>query len=388
MIPLLFSLLAVGGVETGLDVLVAEDFAPLKGKTVAVLTNHSALDRHGRHLTDHLIGRKDFELKAFLAPEHGFAGKLDREGIAHGTDARTGLTVYSLYGKTKEPTAEMLDGVDVLLFDIQDIGTRFYTYQTTMLYAMRVCARLKVAVMVLDRPNPIGGERVAGPVLDADRFSFTGSFPMPVGHGMTLGETALMFQAEEKLDLDLKVIACKGWRRDQRFDETGLMWINPLPNMRNLKQALLYPAIGLLEFTNLSVGRGTDAPFEHFGAPWLQPVAFCKRLNAADLPGVRFVPHHFTPESGPYKGERCGGVWLSLRDAETWEPVRTSYVIYRTLQQMYPDDYRGERYLRLLGNARSFEQLNKDVPIDNILAREAKERTRFMKIRGKHLLYE
>jgi len=372
-------------VETGLDFMVASRFASLKGKTVAILTNHSALDRTGKHLVDLLPTNRDFHLKAFLAPEHGFQGRLDRENLADGEEETTGCTIYSLYGKNRKPSAAMLAGVDVLLFDIQDIGTRFYTYQTTMLYAMQACAEFGVDFMVLDRPNPLGGLRCEGPVLDSDLRSFVGAFPMPVLHGMTMGELATLFQAQLGLNLKLTVVPCKGWRRDWLFDRTGLVWIDPSPNIRNLKQAILYPAIGLLEYTNLSVGRGTDTPFEHFGAPWLEAVPLARKLNAAGLAGIRFVPHFFVPESGPYKGESCGGVYLMLTDARTFDPILTSYTIFQMLHQQAA--YAGERYLKLLGNRRSFEALMKGEEPAQIRQQEQQQIDLFREKRRAALLY-
>jgi len=371
-------------VSTGLDALVDDGFARLKGRRVAVLTNHSAIDRNGVHLTEHLK-RSGLAVTAFLAPEHGFEGLLDRENIAHGRDRETGLQIYSLYGETKRPTPEMLAGADTLLFDIQDIGTRFYTYQTTMLYAMQACAEAGLRFIVLDRPNPIGGERVAGPMLDADQHAFTGAFPMPVVHGMTMGELARMFRSELSLDLQLEVIVCKGWRREMGFAETGLIWIDPSPNMRNVKQAILYPAIGLLERTNLSVGRGTDAPFERFGAPWLVPAGFCRELNAIGLPGIRFIPHFFTPTSGPYANERCGGPWLMLEDGDRFEPIRTAYTIYRALREI--EAYDDSRFGALLVNDRTLSALRGTKPIDAILEEEKAALEQFHTTRSEYLIY-
>lgn len=384
---LVCAILMTQPVKTGLDELIASGYACLQGKSVAVLTNHSALDAQGRHLITHLVRQDAFRIKAFLAPEHGFKGILDEERIPDHIDPGTQLPVYSLYGEHKRPTAEMLAGVDVLLFDIQDIGTRFYTYQTTLLHALEACAELGVEVIVLDRPNPLGGVRCEGPLLDADKFSFVGAFPMPVIHGMTMGELAEMFRAERHLEVKLTVIPCTQWQRDMLFDQTGLVWINPSPNMRSLTQAILYPAVGMLEYTNISVGRGTDTPFERLGAPWIEPVSCARALNAAQLPGVTFVPFFFTPVSGPYQGERCGGIQIFLLDRVTFDPIRTAYTIFTHLEKTYPKTFDGAPLLRLLGNQVSFDALRAGQPIAQILAAERQRLSAFLEIRKKYLIY-
>ena len=371
---------------TGLDVLVKSDFALLKGKTVAVITNHSALDAQGKHLTELILGREEFRILAFLSPEHGFKGELDQAIIADDREAQSGLTIYSLYGKTKRPTSEMLAGLDVLVFDIQDIGTRFYTYQSTLLYAMESCAKAKVSFIVLDRPNPIGGNRYDGPMLDGDKLSFTGAFPMPVLHGMTMGELALMFNGELQLGLDLRIINCKNWQRES-FEHTGLVWINPSPNIRKLEQAFLYPAVALLEYCNISVGRGTDAPFERFGAPWLDPASFCHVLNQANLPGLRFIAHYFVPESGPYTGETCGGVFLDVTDRDRFDPILTGYTLFRALLAQYSRHFNHEPFLKLLGNDQTYQRLLRGDALGKILRKERSDLTVFKAVRKKYLLY-
>ena len=374
-------------VETGLDRLVKDDFGPLKGRSVAFLINHSAVDGQGRHLTELLKGRKDFEVKAFLAPEHGFRGHLEQEHIAHATEKQSGVVIYSLYGDHRKPTAEMLAEVDLLVFDIQDIGTRFYTYQTTLRYAMEACAENGVSLMLLDRPNPIGGVICDGPVLDSDKLSFVGSFPMPVIHGMTLGEMAHMFRGELGLTLSLQVMAMKGWRREMRFDGTGLPWIDPSPNIRNLNQAVLYPAIGMLEATNLSVGRGTDTPFQWFGAPWLDGIGFCRELNGSNLPGLGFVPHSLTPDKGPFAGHRCDGVQIFLKQENRFDPILTSYAIFRLLLKRHGDVYQPEKYMRLMGNHKTYTALLGSQPLASVRKANEEARDRFAKLRQKYLLY-
>ena len=264
---------------TGLDVLRAQGFAPLQGKRVGLVTNHTGRARDGSSAIDLLHAAKNVKLVALFGPEHGIRGVLDANVPAE-TDDATGLPIYSLYGDTRRPTTAMLEGIDTLVIDLQDIGARFYTYMTTMAFVMEEAAKRKLPVVVLDRPNPVNGFQVEGPALDKAALSFVGYFPMPIRHGMTLGELARLFNAENKIGADLTVVPLKNWRREDWFDDTGLPWINPSPNMRNLVQATLYPGIGAIEDTNLSVGRGTDTPFEQVGAPWVDGVKLADALNA------------------------------------------------------------------------------------------------------------
>jgi len=372
-----------------MDRLLESECAQLDGKRIAVLTNHTAIDGNGVHLIEHLLKSPNTQIVSILAPEHGFFGKLDQEHIPDSQHAGSGLKIFSLYGETRKPTPQMLEGVDLLLFDIQDIGVRFYTYATTLLYAMEVCDTLGLEVLVLDRPNPLGGVRVTGPMLDTDKYSMTGSFPMPVVHGMTMGEMALMFRGERFTKLKLRVIECRKWNRTLSFEKTGLLWINPSPNMRNLRQAQLYAAIGLLEFTNVSVGRGTDTPFEVFGAPWIEPCNFVTALKQKSIQGVAFVPTFFTPTSGPYAHERCGGMQILLEDPETLDPIDFSYKLYRLLKERYPENYKSERYIRLLANQQALDLLNRpSEPLVKVRSSEQSDLESFMKTRGKYLIYE
>ncbi len=387
ILPVLLFAFTWAQVQTGLDRLAAGRFAPLQGKTIGVLTHAAAVDREGRHITQVLADGEGFHIKAWFSPEHGFESKLDQATIPDQKEAVSGAIIYSLYGKTRKPTPAMLEGIDLMLLDVQDVGVRFYTYQTTLLYAMEACAAAGVDMLVLDRPNPIGGTRCEGPMLDADRLSFVGRFPMPLIHGMTMGEIARMFQAENKIAIEPRVQKMAGWRRDMLFEETGLPWVNPSPNMRNPNQALLYPAIGLLETTNLSVGRGTDTPFERLGAPWIEPVSLCAKLNAARLPGVRFVPHFFTPESGPYHGQRCGGLQILLRDPRGFDPITTGYRLFQTLRLEYAKDYETGGLIRLLGNQKTLEMLMTGVPIAEIRMKERQELKAFRSLRKRYLSY-
>ncbi len=295
------------------------------------------------------------ELKALFSPEHGLEGKLDVAKIGDTQDARTGLPVFSLYGENRTPTPESLQGLDTLVFDIQDIGARFYTYISTMGNAMRAAAEHQLRFVVLDRPNPINGVDVEGPVLDDGSQSFVGFHTLPVRHGMTVGELAAMFNDELRLGVDLQVIPVEGWRRQDYFDRTGLLWVNPSPNMRSLAEAVLYPGIGLLETTNLSVGRGTDTPFEVIGAPWLDGIELARLLNQSGLEGVRFVPVRFTPASSKYAGQLCGGVNIVVVDRSRFRPVRTGLEIARHLQRLYPQDWEAPKFNGLLSDRQTLE---------------------------------
>jgi uncharacterized protein YbbC (DUF1343 family) len=338
------------GVLTGIDVLVRDNFAPLKGRRVGLITNHTGQSRDGKSTVELLRGAPDVKLVALFSPEHGFEGKLDVSKIGDASDPTSGLPIYSLYGETRRPTKESLQGLDTLVFDIQDIGARFYTYPSTMALAMEVAAEHGLRFVVLDRPNPINGVDVDGPLLDAGKESFVGFHTIPVRHGLTMGELALLYNRERNLKANLQMVQVEGWRRRDYFDATGLPWINPSPNMRSLTEALLYPGIGLLETTNLSVGRGTNTPFEVLGAPWIDARQLAAELNAADLAGVRFVPLYFMPDSSKFKGERCGGVNVVITNRELFEPLRTGFSIAVALRKLYPQQWEVGGYARLLAN--------------------------------------
>lgn len=345
------------GVLTGIDVLKRDGFRQLAGCKVGLITNHTGQDRDGVSTVKLLHDAQNLELVTLFSPEHGFAGKLDVSKIGDSTDETTGLKVLSLYGETRRPSAAMVAGLDTLVFDIQDIGTRFYTFVSTMGEAMKAAAEHKLRFVVLDRPNPINGIDVAGPMLDAGRESFVGFHRLPVRHGLTVGELALLFKAELNLDLDLQVIPCEGWRRVDFWDATGLTWINPSPNMRSLTEALLYPGMGLLETTNVSVGRGTDTPFEVLGAPWLDGRKLAAELNASGLSGVRFVPIKFAPTASTFANQPCGGVNVVITDRSKFEPLRTGFEIAAALRRLYPKDWKADGYLRLLGSQSTHQAL-------------------------------
>jgi uncharacterized protein YbbC (DUF1343 family) len=336
----------------GIDVLERDGFELLRGRRVGLITNHTGVNRAGVRTAQLLQAAPHVELVALLSPEHGIAGQLDEAAIADGRDEETGVPIWSLYGASRRPTPERLAGIDTLVFDIQDIGTRFYTYISTMAYALEAAAAAGLSFVVLDRPNPINGLDVDGPVLDAGRECFVGCHPLPVRHGMTVGELATLFRDERSLQsLNLTVVRLEGWRRADFFDATGLVWINPSPNMRSPAEALLYPGVGLLETTNVSVGRGTDTPFEVIGAPWLDGTRLARELHAADLPGVRFIPIHFTPQSSKFAGEACSGIRLIITSWAQFDPLRTGLELAVTLRRLYPEQWDVESYDRLLLNA-------------------------------------
>ena len=373
---------------TGVDVLERNGFAELNGKRVALITNHTGLSRDGRSTIRLLHDAPDVELVRIFSPEHGIEGKLDIPNIDDATEAGTGIPIFSLYGEVRGPTAEMLDGIDVVVFDIQDIGTRFYTYISTMGTSMEAAARHGVRFLVLDRPNPINGLNVAGPVLEDGLQSFVGYHALPIRHGMTVGELALMFRDELELELDLEVVAVSGWRRSEYFDETGLTWINPSPNMRSLRAAILYPGIGLLETTNVSVGRGTATPFEIFGAPWIDGADLADKLNALDFPGVEFAEEAFTPDASTFANEACGGVRITITNRDRIEPLVIGFSIAQQLLLDYPDNWQTERYNRLLGNTAVLDALLAGADLRSIEALYRDGLETFLERRNEFLLYD
>ncbi len=377
-----------GAVLTGIDVLERDEFQQLSGARIGLLTNHTGITRDGRSSIRLLNNAENVEVVRLFSPEHSLSGKLDIEIIGDSLDASSGIQVVSLYGEVRRPTAEMLQDIDTIVFDIQDIGTRFYTYISTMGNAMIAAADNGIRFVVLDRPNPINGIDVAGPVLDDGLQSFVGFHTLAVRHGMTVGEIALMLKAELKLDLDLKVVEMYGWQRAQFFDDTGLTWINPSPNMRSLTEALLYPGIGLLETTNLSVGRGTATPFEVFGAPWLDGERFAKNLAALGLPGVTFDAIEFTPDASKFAGETCGGIRITINDRARFESLTTGFAIAHQLRLDYPEIWQIEPYLRLLGNAATLDALQAGHTVAEIKNAYQAGLDNFITRRAAFLLYE
>ncbi|MBQ97181.1 MAG: hypothetical protein CMP30_04180 [Roseibacillus sp.] len=329
----------VGNVLSGIDVLIASDFAPLNGLRVGLITNPTGLNRDRRSTIDLLHGAPSVKLVSLFGPEHGIRGTRDGK-VEDGFDDRTGLPVHSLYaGKDRrKPSPEHLKEIDALVFDMQDIGCRFYTYLSTMGLAMEAAKEAGIRFIVLDRVNPLGGIKVAGPLRDGEQ-KFVAFHDIPVQHGMTAGELAKLYQSELYPELDLLVVPLRHWKRSMRFDETGLPWVKPSPNMPNLAAATLYPGIGLLEFTNLSVGRGTSLPFEIVGAPYIVADDLALHLTSRKLPGLEFVPIRFTPESSVFEGEECGGVRILLKDPSLCESPRLGLALGQALRKLYPDHW-------------------------------------------------
>jgi uncharacterized protein YbbC (DUF1343 family)/CubicO group peptidase (beta-lactamase class C family) len=374
-------------VLTGIDVLERDNFKPLAGMRVGLVTNHTGRNRAGRQTIDVLHKAQGVRLVALFAPEHGIRGLVD-EKVSDEKDEKTGLPIYSLYGETRRPKLEQLKDLDALVFDIQDIGTRFYTYISTLGYVMEEAARARLPVFVLDRPNPIGGVEVEGPVADADKLSFIAYHRIPVRHGMTIGELARLFNEERKIGCDLRVIKMEKWRRGMWLDATNLTWVNPSPNMRSLGQATLYPGVGLLEMTNLSVGRGTDTPFEIIGAPWLDGQRLASYLNNRKIAGVRFVPVRFTPKSSVFRNEECGGVNLIITDRARLRPVQMGLEIAIALRRLYPAEWKVEDYARLLVNTETHAAVKRIDEPEAIMRLWADELSEFRRARSRALLYQ
>jgi uncharacterized protein YbbC (DUF1343 family) len=373
-------------VQTGIDVLTGEKFEPLTGLRVGLITNHSGIDSAGRRTVDLLHKAPNVKLVAIFSPEHGFSGKADRRVLST-KEPLTGLPVYSLYGAIVRPTQKMLAGLDALVFDIQDAGARFYTYITTMGYAMEACAKKGIPFYVLDRPNPITASIVQGPILDRNLRSFTGYFPLPVRHGMTVGELATLFNAEMKIGAKLHVIKMRGYERNHWYDETGLLWLNPSPNLRTLTEAILYPGVAMVESSNMSVGRGTSTPFELLGAPWIAGEELASYLNNRRIKGIRFMPVEFTPATSPFKNQLCHGVQIALLDRQILDSPALGVEIVSALYWLYPKDFQLDKTLGLIGS-REVLQTIKDGQDPVAIAQNWQEPLeQFYKLRSKYLLY-
>jgi uncharacterized protein YbbC (DUF1343 family)/CubicO group peptidase (beta-lactamase class C family) len=374
-------------VLSGLDALRADRFAPLRGKRVGLVTNHTGRARDGATAIDLFFESKEVRLAALFSPEHGIRGVLDAN-VPSEKDQKTGLVIHSLYGDTRRPTAAMLDGLDAIVIDLQDIGARFYTYITTTAFVLEEAAKRNLPVFVLDRPNPINGYLVEGPGLDKSLTEFIGYFPgMPVRHGMTLGEMARLFNGENKIGAALTVIPMQNWDRGRWFDETGLPWINPSPNMRNLLQATLYPGVGAIEYSNISVGRGTDTPFEQLGAPWIDGVRLAELLNARSIPGVRFYPVRFTPTASKYAKEECQGVFMVVTDRAALRPVRLGVELASALNKLYGARFELEPSEKLIGARDTITRIRAgEDPVAIVTSWGAAE-SRWRLLRAKYLLY-
>ena len=373
---------------TGLDVWEAGGFRALQGKRVGLITNHTGVDRKGRRNIDRMLA-SGVKITALFSPEHGILGKEDQPDIVSSQDLATGIHVWSLYeGKNRRPSPEMLRGVDLLVFDIADVGTRFYTYISTMAYAMEEAAKAKIPFFILDRPNPITGIHVEGPMLDRDQKSFTGYFPMPVRHGMTVGELATMFNAENRIGAALTVVKMEGWNRAEWFDSTGLPWVDPSPNIRSLNAALLYPAVAMLEYAkNYSVGRGTDAPFEQVGAEFIDGAALSQELNLRAVPGLKTYPVAFRPGSSVLAAKQVQGVRFSITNRELLDTGRMGVELMAALEKLYPGKLNMSANLPLIGDSALIREVQQSRPMERVFDRQGETLKAFRTLRAKYLLY-
>ncbi|MFC4736968.1 exo-beta-N-acetylmuramidase NamZ domain-containing protein [Bacillus daqingensis] len=378
--------------KLGVDVLMEDELELVEGKNVGLITNPTGVDQELNNIVDVLFEHPDVELTALYGPEHGIRGDAQAgEYVESYIDEQTGLPVYSLYGETRQPTEEMLEDVDVLLYDIQDVGTRFYTYIYTMAYVMEAAEEYDIPVVVLDRPNPINGEAVEGPVLDPDFESFVGLYPIPLRHGMTSGELAYFFNEEFDINADLSVVEMEGWERWMYYDDTPLHWVLQSPNMPTLDTALVYPGAALIEGTNASEGRGTTKPFELLGAPFVNSTELAAELNALELPGVTFRAASFTPTISKHQGTLSNGVQIHIEDRDAFQPVETGLHIVQTMLELYPNEFEflGTNFFdNLIGNSYVRENLLNGVPADEIISKWQDELDDFMDVRADYLLYE
>ena len=375
-----------GGVLSGLDVLEAQHFAPLAGLRVGLITNQTGVDAAGRRTVDVLAQAPNLRLVALFSPEHGLAGTRD-EKVASSTDAATGLAVHSLYGDVKRPTKAMLAGMDALVFDIQDAGVRYYTYITTLAYAMEAAAGSGIKVFVLDRPDPLNAVTVQGPVLDSGLRSFAGYYPLSTRHGMTVGEIARLFNREAGIGAALTVVPMAGYQRAQWFDQTGFRWINPSPNLRSLREAILYAGVGFIEGANVSVGRGTDAPFELVGAPWINGEALADYLTGRQIPGVRFRAARFTPDSSAYQGRPCAGVRIELVDRDALDAPELGIELVAALRRLYGETFEAERTAGMIGSHSVLQLILSGVDPHVVRSSWQPELDAFQRQRAAYLIY-
>jgi uncharacterized protein YbbC (DUF1343 family)/CubicO group peptidase (beta-lactamase class C family) len=384
-----------GDVSNGIDILEDHGYSELRDDKpqpvrVGLVTNQTAVDSHGRRTIDVLAHAAGVQLVAIFSPEHGIAGKLDTTDVSNSRDEVTGVPIYSVYGGTdakRRPSDQALSNLDVIVYDIQDIGVRFYTYESTLGYFLEAVAKTGKRIVVLDRPNPLGGAVIQGPTADPGRESFVSYWRTPIRHGMTIGELAKMFNVERKINAKLTVVPMKGWMRGDWFDSTGRLWINPSPNMRSLIEAIFYPGIGMIEGTNVSVGRGTDTPFEVVGAPWIEPATLAKYLNTREISGVRFVPVHFTPNASNYANELCGGVNLVLTDRDSLDSPEVGLEVASALLQLYPDKYKVASLDNLMVSKATLDALAAGQDPRRISEQWQEDIEAFQTISAKYLIY-
>lgn len=376
----------------GVEVLLEDQKDLLKGKKVGLITNPTGIDSKLTSIVDLLHNDPDIELTALFGPEHGVRGDAQAGSYVESyIDEKTGLTVYSLYGQTKKPTPEMLENVEVLVFDIQDVGTRYYTYIYTMAYAMEAAKENNIPIVVLDRPNPQGGLSVDGPVLEPEVASFVGLYPIPTKHGMTVGELASFFNEEFEIGADLTVVKMKGWKRSMDYDDTGLPFVLPSPNMPTVSTTFAYPATGLVEGTNLSEGRGTTKPFELIGAPFINSTDLAAELNSLSLPGVKFRAASFTPTFSKHAGKLSHGVEVYVTDREEFEAIPTGLHIIKTVHDMYPNDFQflsNNFFDKLIGNTWVRPMILEGASVTAIMNKYKKEQDEFKKVRKEYLIYK
>ncbi|HJT69729.1 MAG TPA: serine hydrolase [Terriglobales bacterium] len=379
-----------GSVLTGIDVLESQDFSMLRGKRVGVLTNQTGVDSSGHRTIDVLAHAQGVQLTAIFSPEHGVTGELDTTHIGNTRDAATGIPVYSVYGGTdqaRRPPVDVLKQLDAVVIDLQDAGVRFYTYETSVGYFLEAAAKSGTQVIVLDRPNPISGAIVQGPISQSGMENFVNYGPVPVRHGMTLGELAQMFNSEHNIHAKLTVVPMQGWMRGDWLDSTGVAWVNPSPNLRSLTEATLYPGVGLVEGTNVSVGRGTDTPFEVLGAPWINAHELAAYLNARQIPGVRFVPVTFTPSSSNYSGQACHGANLMLTQREFLDAPELGIELASALLKLYPQQFHVEKMIDILGNRNVLEAITGGEDPHRVALDWQDELKKFEQTREKYLIY-
>ena len=384
-----------GSVQTGIDVLERNNFDPVRGvsgkKKIGLLTNQTGLDSQGRRTIDVLAHADGISLDAIFSPEHGVTGTLDTTDVGNMKDAATGIPVYSVYGATdaaRRPSPDVLKQFDAIVVDIQDAGVRFYTYETTLGYFLEGAAKAGVEVFVLDRPDPVTGSFVQGPMPDPGRESFVSYGAVPVRHGMTMGELAKMYNSERNINAKLTIIPIEGWMRGDWFDSTALGWVNPSPNLRSLTEATLYPGVALVEGTNVSVGRGTETPFELLGAPWIHGRELAQYLNAREISGVRFVPVSFTPSASNYAGQKCEGVNIVLVERNAFDAPELGIELASALHKLYPEQFHMERMIELLLNQRVYDALTQGVDPRRIAEDWREPLERFQEIRQKYLIYK
>lgn len=383
-------------IKTGLEILVESRLGLLKGKRTGFATHPPAVLPNLTHAVDVML-QAGVQLAALFGPEHGFdSSAADGAAVEHSIDRRTGLPVFSLYGDEKEPSPSMLADIDVILFDMQDVGVRFYTYLSTLYYVLRGAAKTGKPVIVLDRPNPLNGCKIAGPMIEPGFESFIGIASMPVRHGMTMGELARYFNSNFDFKADLTVIAMEGWQRRMWFDETGLPWVPLSPGMPQLSTAIVYAGMCFLEGTNLSEGRGTALPFEIAGAPWLDGYRLAQELNSLELPGVRFRPVHFIPSSSKHAGQPCQGVQVHVTNRETFDPILAGLHLIGACQRQAPDEFQflesswegGKPHFDLLAGTDSLRQgLLAGEPVEDLVQTWSENLDRFQQVLQSVALY-